>query len=448
MKKKYFIIGISAAIIVLLIPIFIIYSKVQKWNNYIYPGVSVAKIDLSGKTKDEAKSILNSRFQNNIANKKVNILDEKNNYSLTFDQLQVKYDIDNAVNSAYNYGKNFNFYEKYRAITSQKQSSFELKASYNNNLLNNLVKGIGQKINKEALNAKIVRSGSGFTITPEQDGRKLDESGIEKNIAAAIDSDSTNGDIDIKAAVENVKAKITKEKLQSINSLIGSFKTDYASISSSERMNNIQLATAAINGTVLLPGDSFSFNGIVGERTAARGYKSAPVLIGNKSDMGLGGGICQVSTTLYNAVLKSGIKATVRAHHTLPSHYVSVGYDATVDYGNLDYKFKNTLNYPIYIEGSTDGGYVVFNIYSNSSLLSTTYNITSQVYAELQPNTKYVDDPTLPSGTTQIDQSPVVGHRVKVYLEAYKNGNLISKSLITDDTYSAVDGVVRRGTKK
>ena len=108
----------------------------------------------------------------------------------------------------------------------------------------------------------------------------------------------------------------------------------------------------------------FSFNGVVGQRTAEKGYQAAPVIVGEKIENGLGGGVCQVSSTLFNAVASCNLESVERSHHTKPVHYVPQGMDATVDYGNIDYKFRNNLQSPVYIEAYTSNGNVVFNLYS------------------------------------------------------------------------------------
>ena len=206
------------------------------------------------------------------------------------------------------------------------------------------------------------------------------------------------------------------------------------------------MATKSINGTVLMPGETFSFNGTVGERTVARGYQEAGVIVGNKVESGLGGGICQVSSTLYNACLKGNLKITERTHHTFPSAYVPKGQDATVDYGNIDFRFTNSYSYPLYIEGTTGGGYVSFSIYSDKSLAATTCTITNDVYETLQPTTQYIDDATLLAGKTVTETPAHTGYKVKVYKAVYTNGKKISQETITDDYYKVVNAVVKRGT--
>lgn len=423
------------------------YNAVKAWSNIIYPGVSISGVDVSGRTKEQAKQILTQKFNDGIIKKKIIITAPDRNYTLDHSKLNMKYNIDDMVNQALIYGKDSNIFTKYRIIKGSEKKQLNLGFTYDQKPVNELINTIEKEVNKDPVDASVKRDGGSFTVIPQENGRKLKKDELKKEVTEKIDG-TVGTNATIKAPIETVSAKITSDKLSSINARIGTFSTDFGSISSAERANNIRLATKSINGKVLMPGDSFSFNDIVGERTADRGYMAAPVIIGNQVDSGLGGGICQVSTTLYNAVLRSNIKPTERSHHTLPSHYVPLGMDATVDWGNLDYKFKNTLDYPLFIEASTYGGYVTFNIYSNSSLTNTVSEVKSEVYDTIQPGTKYVDDPTLPVGQTEQTQAPYTGYKVKVVKTTTKNGVLVSEDVISDDFYKPVDAVIKRGTKK
>lgn len=388
-----------------------VYSKVKSYDNYIYPRVIIENDDVSGKTKEEAKKILDSKYQASLQNKKINIKIGDKNYAIGYSQIGAKYDIDKAVNEAYNYGKNKNLMDKYKLLKNPDTRTIKLSFDYDSNtkLIDDLINNMKKSINKDAKNASITKNGASFVITPDQDGYKLNDQELKKDIMAAINGQLGQDSL-VQGKIESVKANITKEKLRGINTLLATFNTNYGSISSPGRMTNIQLATSTINGKVIMPGETFSFNGILGRRTAEKGYQSAPVDIGKTTGMGIGGGICQVSSTLYNAALLAGIKPTVRTHHSIPSVYVSLGHDATVDYdGKLDYQFKNTFKFPIYIEGSSANGIETFNIYSDLSLKSRTY--------------KVVDD--LVEG----------GKRIKIYLQTYENGNMIANELISDDTY-------------
>ncbi len=450
MKKKIIIAGASVALIAIIsvsLYAYHIYSVVEGYSNKIYPGVQIEGVNLSNKTKDQAEKLLESKFQTAIGNKKVNIQVGDKTYSITYEKLDANFDINAKVEEAFEYGKNENHLTQYELIQKAAKKSYNLTFTYNEKPLDDLISNIDKATNISAVNGKITKNGSDFEITDDKDGYKVNDAQLKKDLAAGINS-SIGADTTVKANIETVKAKVTKEKLQTINTLISTFSTNYGSISSASRVTNIQLATAAINGLCLMPGDTFSFNGTVGERTPQRGYQSAPVDIGDSVGLGYGGGICQVSSTMYNAVLLAGILPTVREHHSIPSIYVPLGQDATIDWGDLDYQFKNTLNYPIYIEGSSANGIETFNIYSNSSLTSKTYKVVNDVYAQLQPTTQYVDDPTMPAGQTEVEQSPSIGHQVKVYLETFQNGNMIAKDTVSNDTYDAINAIIKRGTKQ
>lgn len=388
-----------------------IYSKVKSYDNCIYPGVKIENQDLSGKTQVQAKKILMDKYQSALENKKINIKVSNKSYVISYDQIGAKYNINKAVNEAYNYGKNESILDKYKLINKPKGKSIKLLFNYNSNPkpIDDLISNIKKDVNKEPKDATISIGGNGFVVTPDEDGYSLKDKELKSSIISSING-VVGQNSSVQGNLETVKAKATKEKLESVNTLISTYSTSYASGSSPSRINNIQLATRTITGMVIMPGDTFSFNGTLGKRTAEKGYEAAPVDIGKTTGMGLGGGICQVSSTLYNAALLAGIKPTVRTHHSIPSVYVPLGHDATVDYdSNLDYQFKNTFDYPVYLEGISVNGTETFNIYSSSNLKDKTYKVVDEHY----------------NG----DKS------VRVYLQTYQNGTMIANNLISDDSY-------------
>jgi vancomycin resistance protein YoaR len=451
MKKKSIIITVVSVAVLLgtavTVQAFKISSTINKYTNSIYPDIAVEDIDLSAITKVQAIDLLQEKYGDVVLKKKINIKAIDKSYTIDYSKLNAKYDIEDSVNEAFSYGKNLNVLEKYKLIKNPDPMQYKLKFSYDSKPVKELIAKMQKEIDKTPINASIAMISSGkFSITPDKSGLKLDTGKLEQSILEKINGDIT-GDIEIQAPIDNVQASVTTDMLSKVNSRISSFSTNFAG-SSANRASNIILATKSINGKVFMPGETFSFNDVVGERTAKKGYKEAPVIVGNKLDSGLGGGICQVSTTLYNAVIRANINATERSHHTLPSHYIGLGMDATVDYGNIDYKFKNTLNFPVFIEGYSQGTKLIFNVYSDVSLTSRTYDLVSETYDVIQPDTKYVDDPSLYEGETVIDQPPYIGYKVRVYKKIYENGKLVGQEQVTNETYNKVDAVVKRGTKK
>jgi vancomycin resistance protein YoaR len=338
------------------------YNKTKYWNDLIYPGVIIQDVKVGGKTKEEAKKAVNERIKNINSKRKIYVIINDNKYELDYLKINPNYNIDEVVNDAFKYGKNLNLFKRYNLIKNPENKTYKLKFNYNENNVKDFIKKIQYEVNKNPINAKLIKNGGNFSIINGQKGIKLENEKLDKDLKQAI-LNNENSDVKVNGATKEVLPNITSDKLYTVNYQIASFSTHFASISSPQRSNNISIATKSINGTVIMPGDIFSFNDIVGQRTAARGYQAAPVIIGDHVEAGLGGGICQVSSTLYNTAVRAGMQTVERTHHSLPVNYVPKGMDATVDYGNIDYKFKNTRQYPIYIEGYTSAGSVVFNIY-------------------------------------------------------------------------------------
>jgi len=422
-------------------------NELSKWDKVIYPRVKVEGVNLTGKTKEEAMGILEQKFGQPALKKKIYINTPNKTYKLDYSKLKVKFNIDKTVEEAFNYGKNLGILDKYRVIKKQQEKELKLIYSYDKSAVKDIVASIEKDINVKPQNAKIeVINGGMVKVVPDKKGVKLISDKLEKDILAEFNG-GLKVEVNINAEIKDSKAVITADKLSMIDGKISTYSTNF-STSIPQRINNITLATKSINGILLMPGETFSFNNVVGERTAARGYKEAGVVLGSKVESGLGGGICQVSSTLYNALLLANIKAIERKPHTIPSSYVPKGCDATVDYGNIDYKFKNTLTYPIYIEGHVQNKNLYFNIYSNSSLLKRKYEVFNEIYETIQPKVKEVPDSTLAAGNIVIEQQPLIGYKVKVYRKVLENGKVINTELISNDFYKPVDGIKKLGIKR
>lgn len=446
---------VGAIIILLVIIVFgvsglytYVYSNTEKWTSLVYPGVKVESLDISGKTLAEAKDMVTQKYGTAILKKNISIKTPLKTYPLDYTKINARYNVDEVVSEAFNYGKSLSLYERYKLINKPVSKTINLKFVYDPKPLNLLISNIKQEIDKDPENGSISMVGGKFKIIPDKKGSKLMDDKLEKEILSKINGDIDGPNILVEADIEPVLANITKEKLQTINTKLSSFSSDFTS-SSEGRSTNITLATKSINGTFLMPGDSFSFNGKVGQRTAAKGYQPAPVDIGTKVGSDYGGGICQVSTSLYNAVIRANIKSTERNHHSIPSTYIPLGMDATVDWGTLDYKFTNTLEYPVFIESIVKNKILTFNVYSNSSLTNKTYNLVNEIYEAVKPGpTKYIDDPTLLLGDTIQEQFPLIGYKVRVFKDTIQDSKVIEHQLISDDHYKVEPEVIRRGTKK
>ncbi len=228
--------------------------------------------------------------------------------------------------------------------------------------------------------------------------------------------------------------------------LLSSYSTKYDE-SNRNRSTNIRLATEKINGTVLLPGETFSYNKVVGKRTSEAGYKVAAVYSGGRVVDGIGGGICQVSTTLYNSVLLANLEVNDRSNHMFLTGYVPAGRDATVNYGTIDFVFTNNRKYPIKIVCSAKNGISKFEIFGIQEEVEYEVVIESRVIRSIPYTTKYIEDSSLESGRERLEQSGANGCISEAYKVLKLNGIVVSRTLLSKDTYNAKQKIVRKGTK-
>lgn len=274
---------------------------------------------------------------------------------------------------------------------------------------------------------------------------------------------ATNG-IDFAVSLEEAKSMITGDKTEyeiplkilypkvsnddlgvdAFPDLLASYSTNYSS-SGASRSNNIALATSKINGTVLMPGESFSYNGTVGRRTKQAGFQEAGAYANGQVVNEVGGGICQVSSTLYNAVLRSNLEVTDRHNHMFQVDYVPIGTDATVSWGAPDFKFKNNRNYAIKIVATTSGKNVNINIYGLRQEDDCEVEVQSYRTGTVAFKTTYTTDSSLESGQTKVIQGGSNGATSVTYKILKRNGEVVSKDLVSSDTYSPHNKIVARG---
>lgn len=251
-----------------------------------------------------------------------------------------------------------------------------------------------------------------------------------------------------------IPLKITKPKIATTDlkyenffpEQLSKYTTRYDE-SNLNRSNNIKLASEKINGTILMPGETFSYNKIVGARTIKAGYKEAAVYMGGKVVDGIGGGICQVSSTLYNAALEANLEITSRKNHYFITSYVSASRDATVSYGTIDFKFKNSRNYPIKIECKSNNGICGISIYGIKEETEYEVVIEDKITEVIPYTTKYIETSALEKGVENQTQKGVNGYKSEAYRILKLNGQVISKTLLSKDSYNPLQEIIEKGTK-
>lgn len=444
MRKVVFV-GIIFGIIVLCGAGFYNYAKYEKINRYedlVYPKVSVNKVDLSGKTRDEAKAEIEKLVSSHLVNNKMLVEAPEKQFTLKVEDLKVSYNVDETVDKVLKYGKNLSSSEKLQLINNPKEENFDLDVAYDENSLNSFIDSIAKETERAPENASIKVAGDKFEYKNHVVGYKVNRDAFKADIIRVL---TDGNEENIKVTVEEQVPKITIEQLSSINAKVSSYTTNFTNIPNPNRENNIKIAASKINGIILFPDDVFSFNQSVGRTTEKEGYKKAPTIVKNRIVDDYGGGICQVSSTLYSAMLHANVKALERTNHNLPVSYIPLGLDATVSEGSTDFKFKNTLGFPLYIESIIQNGNLIFNIYSNNTLTQKNYKARNEIYATLEPKTIEEYDESLPAGTRKTAMNPSKGHKVRVYLDTMENGNVINTELISDNHYNPIDKIVKIG---
>lgn len=508
-KKKIIITFSILLILIILFTLTFIFGLVVSQSENIISGISINNIDVSGLTKSQAIEKLNSNFSNKLSSD-LTLTYGDYTTTLNFESIKPELALNSAVDTAYNIGRfEGNIFLNNLKIVSTKfdKKDLVINVNFNAELFSKSIEKINNEIPDKVVNSSYKIDGNNLIVENSANGYKIQDDLLKKNIENAIlNNESTvqipveqfeaeavdilaiynaihkdavdayfttnpyeihkeEEGLDFAISLEDaqklvsqnqatftiplkvLKPKVTVKNLsqEAFPDLLASYSTSYAT-SSANRCTNVELATKSINGYVLMPGETFSYNDTVGQRTAARGYKEAGVYLNGEVTTGLGGGICQVSSTLYNAVLLSNLEIVERTNHTFKPSYVPAGQDATVSWGAPDFKFKNNRNYPIKISATTSGKNIYFNIYGLKTDDDYEVKIVSNQVGTVPYTTSYQNTSSLPSGTQKVIQSGSNGCKTETYKILYKNGTEVSRTLINADTYKAHNQVISVGT--
>ncbi|MGL5150491.1 MAG: VanW family protein [Clostridium sp.] len=449
-NKKYLLMGLAIVMVVGIatgVYITSVKKEVEAWQTKIYPGVTVAGLDLSNKSKEDAIAIITENYVNKINDKKIVVTVEDNQVDIPYSKISPVYDVEKAVNQALEFGKNDSVFSQKSYISNKKNNkhNIELSFSYNEGELKTIENDIKKKINVAPVDAKITINSGNKIITPEANGLKINDEKLTEALKSNING-KVEEDTNINLEYEVAEARVKQSDLNKINGVLGNHKTSVAS-STADRKTNVAVAAGFANGTLLMPGDVFSFSE-ASQRDKSK-YKEANVYVNGKVETDIGGGICQVSTTLYRAVMRANIRSVERRNHSMTVGYSEPGLDATIAWGYIDYKFKNTYNSPIYIEGKVVNNEVIFNIYGNlEEKGNKTYEMQNEIVKTIEAPVKTVNDPNLEEGKTVTQSKGMTGYVVNSYQITYENGKEISREHIAKDTYKTTDTVIKKGTKK
>ncbi len=411
-----------------------------------YEGTTVEGVDVSKMTLSNAMDYWRDRVEARNAGRTVTLDDGT---TVTAGELGYTSDYQSVLTTAWSHGRNGTLEERYRMASSRMQNPAAYaihRTEYSDALVDQFVQMQALKIDQDPVNASVASFDVDtyeFTFNPSTMGRQLDEAALKQDVVAALAAGGGN----VTMAIAEQPPEITTDVIGGMYGLIDYAITN-ASSSSRSRLNNITLAMSMINGAKLAPGETFSFNEQVGKRTADRGFKMATAYSGGEVTEQLGGGICQVSTTLFNAAVKSDMRIDERHNHSLTVHYVDKGKDATVDWGHQDLKFTNTSPDDIYICCYlTDDKRVRFGIFGR--LLPDGEKITLEAVTTeaIKYQTEYQPTTALPSGQTKVYQNGRDGYKAEAYKvrwDAY--GNELSRELLCTSVYKSKNEIVLYGT--
>lgn len=424
----------------------IIFYNTASAENVIFKGVYIEGIDVGGMTKQQAEKLIDEKFNDEIKGGKIALEYKDKKSEISYSKINVHFNTDEAADKAYSYGKKGNIIQKTLNKWKLKNNIYKvnLQLSYDKSTLEKKIKSLSAKINRKPVDASISFNGSSFDVKPNETGEMVNEKKLIDSIDSAIMSRDKSPKLTI--PVDVLEAEVKASDLANVNSKISSFKTSFKP-SDVNRTENLKIAAAALNGTVVMPGGIFSMNKALGPRLASKGYKEAPIIIKNTVQPGLAGGICQVTSTVYNAALLGNFKIVSRRNHGLLVSYVGAGRDATIAGDAIDFKFRNTNKYPIYINAVMGQSTLTVNFYGANEHPGQTVEISTEIYEWLKPNIEYIQDSTLENGKKVVEEKPIKGAKSKTYRSVYVNGKLVSKELVSNDTYKKADGKIRIGTK-
>ena len=421
-------------------------SYAKTTSDEIAMGVYAEEVDLSGLTKEEAKEAINA-YISGKAEEKITLTIGDEELNVSRESLGVSWNNEEVVDEALALGKSGNLIKRYNALKDLQFDNkvYDLRYTADTELIQTVVTEKCTKYNQKAVNVGLKKTDSGFVVVDGKQGVVVDESGAVKTILAFIEGDYSEENTTVAVPTMISEPIGSAEELAKVKDKLGTFKTSFRT-SDSDRSKNVRTGVAHIDGTVLYPGETFSTYEYVNPFTEENGYAMAGSYLNGKVVDSLGGGICQVSSTLYNAVLLSELEIVERSPHSMMVTYVQASADAAIAGTYKDFKFKNNTNAPVYIEGyTTDDKQVVFNIYGEETRpAGRTIKFTNKVLESTPAVTQLVADPAQGIGY-RIVESGHNGCKAELYKEVYVDGVLQSSERVNKSNYKVSNRMVYYG---
>ena len=405
--------GVALAILAALAGMRIAAARGVPEGERIVAGVTIADVAVGGMTGAEATEKARTWAQETL-NKSVTLIAPVSvrRWNLTLGECGGRFDVPGAVAAALKVGRNESLWEQLILSNGPRRVTLTPAFALDEKQLERRLTEIGRKVRVPSRNVRIRMSGGVVkVIATERKGVRLDVAAT-KNALLKGDSQNLRGGGSAKLIIIDETPRLTTADVRKIDTVLASFRTDYSS-SIPGRRHNVEMAIEKLNGALLAPGETFSYNDRIGERTESEGWQNAKMYKDGEVVDGTGAGICQVSSTLYNAALRADLKIVERAPHSLPVHYVPPGRDATVVYGATDFRFRNTTDGPIYISSAADGGDVIISLWGAKS----------------------ADPKRVRLVTASLVDLPDGGYRSKTYKEVTDSRGRTVREYLSTDTY-------------
>lgn len=335
---------------------------VNSYDGKVYPGTFVFDKDVSGMTKDELHKVL-EEMVNDISSRSINIAVGDKNFEKSYLNFDTTIDYEAFENEVLSFGKDKEFKEKLSLIEEPQSRTYEFEIKYSEDKIAEFLDTIAEQVKVMPQDASISVNWGVIDVTPGQIGYKLNKERAAAGIKAALEN--INGDelVSIDGELSEVEPRITTEALQSVDKRISSYTTTFPT---GESGHNIQVGAGMIGNVLLMPGESFSAVDAIGPTTLENGFIEANTYLNGKVVPGLGGGVCQISSTIYNAELMAGILPDSRMYHEMVVKYVPQGLDATIGDELPDLVFTNPYDYPIVVNVYASSNSVTAEFWSNS----------------------------------------------------------------------------------
>jgi vancomycin resistance protein YoaR len=411
----------------------------------VIPGVRVRDVELGGLNREGAREAL-SALEKKMLSEPVLCRYGEKSWELALADCEFRLDIEGTLARALRLGREGPFYRQWQQRYRISREGYELPLAVflNKKIFAEKLLEITSEIGRPPQEASFqITPDDRVKVVPGRDGLQVDTEDAYRQLVDALQAGRKGPEI--RFSLVQVKPRRTTEAVAAmgITGLLSSYTTSFDPTNVG-RTYNIRVAAAALDGLLVPPGQEVSFNDVVGPRSSEAGYKNAKVIVNNEFVDGIGGGVCQVSSTLYNAILLANLEVLERTNHSLPVGYVPVGRDATVVYGAIDLKFRNNTESYLYIRSAVKGSELTFKIYGNTDY-RLPVTIRTRVLKEMEPKVIYEKDPNLKKGEQVVKQEGSKGYLVVTERVVWENGSA-RVEMFPQSYYQPVDKIIVLGT--